>query len=253
MTEAAALSARQVSHRFAASASAVGAEVLRAIDVNIRPGEFVSLVGPSGCGKSTLLRLFAGLISPSSGEILADKQRLAFVFQDATLLPWRTVRENIALPLELAAVEQAIRRARTDESLALIGLTNADGDKFPRELSGGMRMRVSLARALVTHPDVLLLDEPFAALDDLLRQQLNEELLKLWQLQRWTAVFVTHNVSEAVFLSQRVLVMSPRPGTIAAEIDIDLPYPRAANLRTTPAFTAHVERVTRALRSEKPQ
>ncbi|HTN74707.1 MAG TPA: ATP-binding cassette domain-containing protein, partial [Pirellulaceae bacterium] len=177
MPNAAALRASHVSQSFG------GGLVLDDLSLSIAAGEFVSLVGPSGCGKSTLLRLFAGLLAPTAGEITISgtTPRVAFVFQEATLLPWRTVVENIALPLELAGIARDQRMAAVLESLDLIGLTRDDAGKFPRELSGGMRMRVSLARALVTRPDVLLLDEPFAALDDLLRQQLNEELLRLWQ------------------------------------------------------------------------
>ncbi|MCE2447904.1 MAG: ABC transporter ATP-binding protein [Candidatus Latescibacteria bacterium] len=194
-----------------------GVQALRDLDLEISRGQFVSIVGPSGCGKSTFLRLVAGLDQPTSGELRVeghDPLGLAFVFQDATLLPWRSVAHNITLPLEL-------RREAADERVAqtleLVGLTDFAA-AYPAQLSGGMRMRVSIARALVTRPQILLLDEPFGALDEITRQRLNEELLRLWQEDRWTGLFVTHNVSEAVFLSQRVLVMSARPGHLLAAI-----------------------------------
>lgn len=221
-----------------------GTTVLSATNLEIGDGQFVSLVGPSGCGKSTLLRLVAGLEQVSSGKLRIDGKQpgsteappLAFVFQDPTLIPWRTARENVRLPLELrGAVDGEGQRAIT-ESLDLVGLRAEDHAKYPRMLSGGMRMRVSLARALVTRPRVLLLDEPFAALDDILRNQLNEELLGIWRAQQWTALFVTHNVAEAVFLSQRILVMGRNPGRIAADMEVPFDYPRTATLRREVAF-----------------
>lgn len=212
----------------------------------VQEGEFIALLGPSGCGKSTLLRLVAGLMSPTDGTLtvggLAPEdarrgtRRVAFVFQEPNLLPWRTVADNIRLPLELQQVPQHEHSQRIEQSLRLIGLTPDDARKRPRNLSGGMRMRVSLARALVIQPDLLLLDEPFAALDDVLRQQLNEELVRIWLLHKWTAMFVTHNVAEAVFLAQRVLVMSKRPGTIMADIPVPFSYPREPSLRSDPDF-----------------
>ncbi|HEY0981612.1 ABC transporter ATP-binding protein [Schlesneria sp.] len=212
----------------------------------VQRGEFVSLLGPSGCGKSTLLRLFAGLISPTSGQITVagltpedarrTECRVAFVFQEAHLLPWRSVTENIRLPLELLGVPRAEHAELIQNSLRLIGLTDDDAQKPPRSLSGGMRMRVSLARALVTDPELLLLDEPFAALDDVLRQQLNEDLVEIWMRRRWTGVFVTHNVAEAVFLSQRVFVMSKRPGRIIDEVRIPFDFPRGPELRADRDF-----------------
>lgn len=224
----------------------IGRPTLTHVSCSVKTGEFVSLLGPSGCGKSTMLRLVAGLMSPTSGrltigglapdEARRGKHRVAFVFQEPNLLPWRTVAGNIQLPLELQQVPRQARSERIVESLKLIGLTADDSLKRPRSLSGGMRMRVSLARALVTQPDLLLLDEPFAALDDVLRQQLNEELVRIWQLRRWTGLFVTHNVAEAVFLSQRVLVMSKRPGTILVEVPIPFAYPREPGLRAEPEF-----------------
>lgn len=240
------------------SVNAIGVEMrfasgqlgVRDVNLAVRRGELISLVGPSGCGKSTLLRMIAGLISPTSGDLRVDvgDSRTAFVFQDSNLLPWRSVFDNVRLPLELRGVSFAEQQAAVDSSLQLIGLKPNDAVKRPRMLSGGMRMRVSLARALVTHPELLLLDEPFAALDDLLRQQLNEELLRIWTEQRWTGIFVTHNVAEAVFLSQRVLVMSKSPGTFVADIAVPFEHPRASELRSTPEFAKLTGEVSRQLR-----
>lgn len=223
-----------------------GQSVLRDVSLSISAGQFVSLLGPSGCGKSTLLRLIAGLLTPTAGALTVSSlppeqarktsTRMAFVFQDPTLLPWRTVAQNLSLPLELQGVPTTEHAALISSSLRLIGLSDDDARKRPRMLSGGMRMRVSLARALVTSPELLLLDEPFAALDDVLRQQLNEELVRIWREKQWTAVFVTHNVAEAVFLSERVLVMSSRPGTLIADVPIPFPYPRTPELRGTAEF-----------------
>ncbi len=226
---------------------------VRDVNLAVRHGELISLVGPSGCGKSTLLRMIAGLMSPTGGELRvqagsADDSRTAFVFQDSNLLPWRSVFDNIRLPLELRGASFAEQQVAVESSLQLIGLKPDDAAKRPRMLSGGMRMRVSLARALVTHPELLLLDEPFAALDDLLRQQLNEELLRIWAEQRWTGIFVTHNVAEAVFLSQRVLVMSKSPGTFVADIAVPFEHPRDSDLRSTPEFAKLTGEVSRSLR-----
>ena len=231
---------------------------LTEISCAVKAGEFVSLLGPSGCGKSTLLRLFAGLISPTAGQLVVSgmapedarraRCRVAFVFQESHLLPWRTVAENIRLPLELRAVPRLEHEELIRNSLRLIGLTEDDARKPPRSLSGGMRMRVSLARALVTDPELLLLDEPFAALDDVLRQQLNEDLVQIWMRRHWTGLFVTHNVAEAVFLSQRILVMSRRPGRIIAEIAIPFPYPRVPELRADPDFARLCGELSRRLR-----
>ena len=221
------------------------------VDLSVAKGEFVSIVGPSGCGKSTLLRLVAGLRTATSGQLTVDRgepgnsgTKAAFVFQEPNLLPWRTVAGNVRLPLELDgtnaathnASSKADSKALVERTIQLVGLSPEDAAKRPSELSGGMRMRVSLARALVTDPDIMLLDEPFAALDDILRQQLNEELQRLWWSKRWTGLFVTHNVSEAVFLSQRVLVMSRSPGTILETIDVPFEFPRTPELRADPEF-----------------
>ena len=233
-------------------------QVLTGVSCDIQAGQFVSLLGPSGCGKSTLLKLVAGLVSPTDGTLtvqglapeIARRStcRVAFVFQEPNLLPWRTVAENIRLPLELQRVPRQEHRELIENSLRLIGLNLDDSRKRPRSLSGGMRMRVSLARALVTKPDILLMDEPFAALDDVLRQQLNEELVQIWMQYSWTGLFVTHNVSEAVFLSQRVLVMNKRPGTIAADIPVPFPYPRKPELRADPDFARRCGELSLRLR-----
>ncbi|MFK7820731.1 MAG: ABC transporter ATP-binding protein [Planctomycetaceae bacterium] len=228
--------------------------ILRDVDFGIGKGEFVSLLGPSGCGKSTLLRLIAGLIEPTGGSIEVDgkppvvarrsNQNVGIVFQDPVLLPWRTVERNICLPGELTGTPTK----SISDLLRLVGLEPTDANKRPSELSGGMRMRVSLARALVTQPDLFLLDEPFAALDDVLRQQLNEELLRIREQQKCTTVFVTHNVSEAVFLSQRILVLSSGPANIATQIEVPFDYPRESSLKGTPEFAALVQQVSEQLR-----
>lgn len=232
--------------------------ILKDVDCSIHRGEFVAILGPSGCGKSTLLRLVAGLIEQTSGSITVagqdpvlarrSSQRLAYVFQEPNLLPWRSVAANISLPLELRGTSAQDRTRAVDEILSLVGLTKDDAKKRPRNLSGGMRMRVSLARALVTHPDLLLLDEPFAALDDVLRQQLNEELVRIWRDRSWTGLFVTHNVAEAVFLAERVLVMGARPGRIIADIRIPFDYPREPALRADPQFARLCGELSQQLR-----
>ena len=222
---------------------------LHDIDLTVRRGEFVTLVGPSGCGKSTLLRLVAGLVPAAAGalDVASPRRAIAFVFQDPTLLPWRTVHANVRLPLELARRPEAEQRAAADAALALVGLGDFAA-AHPSELSGGMKMRASLARALVARPELLLLDEPFGALDELTRERLDEELLRLWERDRWTALAVTHSVAEAVLLSDRVVVLSPRPGRIVADLPIDLPRPRRAELMATPAFAALTGEVRARLR-----
>ncbi|MEW6750201.1 MAG: ABC transporter ATP-binding protein [Candidatus Latescibacterota bacterium] len=244
------VAARGVGMRFA-----TGVEALASVDLSIQRGQFVSVVGPSGCGKSTLLRLVAGLSTPTSGTLTVDgvppqearrrHQELAYVFQEATLLPWRTVGRNVALPLELRRQRCPERVRRVLEMVGLEGFAGA----FPRHLSGGMRMRVSIARALVTRPDLLLLDEPFGALDEITRQRLNEEVLRLWERERWTGIFVTHNVHEAVFLSHRVLVMSARPGRVVADVPVPFPYPRDPELRASVEFSRLAGEVSHQLRS----
>ena len=225
-----------------------GTVALEEIGFSVRPGEFVSLLGPSGCGKSTVLRLIAGLGEVTAGTVevgglppaAARKGwgEMAYVFQDATLLPWRTVQGNVEFPLELRGVSRARRREEAREALRTVDLLTV-ANEYPRQLSGGMRMRVSIARALSTRPKLLLMDEPFGALDEITRQRLNGELLTIAAMAGWTVIFVTHNVFEAVFLSSRVLVMSRQPGRITGELPIDLPAPRRSEIRTSPAFTAY--------------
>ena len=228
--------------------------VLEQIDLVIDQGEFVSLIGPSGCGKSTLLKLISGLTSPSSGSILVDgmttvhaRKTVSYIFQDATLLPWRTVSRNVGLGLELEHVSRETRKQKVESLIELVGLSHV-AKAYPRQLSGGMKMRVSVARSLATTPRLLLMDEPFGALDEMTRDRLNEELLRLRAEQNWTAVFVTHSVAEAVFLSTRIIVLAPSPGRIAEEITIPLPFPRTSATRENPQFDSFVTEVSRALR-----
>jgi NitT/TauT family transport system ATP-binding protein len=224
-----------------------GLEALHDVDLSVGRGEFVTLLGPSGCGKSTLLRMAAGLSQPTSGELTTSQDaRRAFVFQEPTLMPWNTVHENVALPLALARAPADHIRSRVAEVLELVGLKGFE-NAYPRELSGGMQMRVSIARALVTTPDLLLLDEPFAALDEITRTKLNAELLNLWALKRWTVMFVTHSIYEAVYLSTRVVVMSARPGRIVDELHIPEPHPRTQAFRTTTRFAELCSRLASSL------
>uniref|UniRef100_E6VG74 ABC transporter related protein n=1 Tax=Rhodopseudomonas palustris (strain DX-1) TaxID=652103 RepID=E6VG74_RHOPX len=233
-----------------------GTLALGPVDLDIGRGEFVSLLGPSGCGKSTALRMIAGLTRPSSGRIEVGtasprgrgEHPVGFVFQEPTLMPWASVRHNVALPLKLAHVAGAEIDRRVDEVLARVDLSDF-ADAFPRELSGGMKMRASLARALVTRPDILLMDEPFAALDEITRFRLNDDLLTLWDELQMTVVFVTHSVFESVYLSQRVVVMTPRPGRIAATFDIDAPRSRGEEFRLSADYAARCREVSRALAS----
>jgi NitT/TauT family transport system ATP-binding protein len=224
-----------------------GVAALGPVDIDIKRGEFVSLLGPSGCGKSTALRIIAGLAMPTAGNVeLSPDARIGFVFQEPTLMPWATIRDNVRLPLQLARVPDAQTHARAEAALAQVGLA-AFADAYPRTLSGGMRMRASLARALITHPDVILLDEPFAALDEITRFKLNDDLLALWRGLGKTIIFVTHSVFESVYLSQRVIVMTPRPGCVAAEITLDTPRDRDKDFRTSSAYVAQCRRVSQAL------
>jgi NitT/TauT family transport system ATP-binding protein len=229
-----------------------GVVALGPIDLEVHKGEFVSLLGPSGCGKSTALRLIAGLSAPTSGVVgvahhgVKAGRSIGFVFQEPTLMPWTSVRENVRLPLKLAHVPQGEADARVGQALAQVGLAEFS-DAYPRELSGGMKMRVSLARALVTDPDILLMDEPFAALDEITRFKLNNDLLALWRNLHKTVIFVTHSVFESVYLSQRVIVMTPRPGRLAAEFRIDAPEPRTEEFRTSVEYAAHCRAVSIAL------
>ena len=233
-----------------------GTHALLPVDLTVQQGEFVTLLGPSGCGKSTLLKMVAGLLEPSDGRILLWRRpvreiestghRLSFVFQEATLMPWARVQANVRLPLDLARIERAEADRRVHAALALVGL-----DKFaahlPRELSGGMQMRASIARGLVTEPTLLLMDEPFGALDEITRNKLDGELLDLWQRQKLTVVFVTHSIFEAVYLSNRVVVMAARPGRIVDEVRIDEPYPRPADFRVSTGFSRYAKQLQDSL------
>jgi len=241
---------RDVTKRFRAA----DPPVLQSIDLTIERGEFVTLLGPSGCGKSTMLKLVAGLEPITSGQIQVNgleprhaRRLVSFVFQEATLLPWRTVERNVALALELEARTREDALETTGRLLDLVGLTDV-AQSYPRALSGGQKMRVSIARALATKPRLLLMDEPFAALDEINRDRMNEEILRLREASSWTVLFVTHSVAEAVFLSSRVVILSPHPGRIAHTISVDLPYPRTATLRETPEFDTLVNQASRLLR-----
>ncbi|WP_428941016.1 ABC transporter ATP-binding protein [Fontivita pretiosa] len=233
-----------------------GVVAIERLSLRIAPGEFVAILGPSGCGKSTLLRIIAGLDRPDSGSInviahpaagAPARPQLAFVFQDAHLLPWRHVLGNVQLPLELMRVPRARRRAAALEAIEQVGLGDAI-DRYPAQLSGGMRMRVSLARALVTDPSLLLLDEPFAALDEITRQQLDEQLHQLWRSRGMTVIFVTHSIVEAAFLAQRAVVLSRRPARIVLDHTLALPEQRVAELRGEPSFAAQTRVLLDALR-----
>ena len=226
---------------------ASGVTALDRLDLDVRRGEFVSILGPSGCGKSTAMRIVAGLGAASTGRVAwpAGEARLGFVFQDPTLMPWATIAGNVALPLRLAGREPAKTVTAVLQRVGLAEFANA----YPRELSGGMRMRASIARALVTEPDLLLMDEPFAALDEITRFKLNNDLLALWQELKRTVVFVTHSVFESVYLSQRIVVMTPRPGRVFAELQISAPYPRDESFRTSPEYAGYCREVGDALRA----
>ncbi|PWJ53992.1 NitT/TauT family transport system ATP-binding protein [Quadrisphaera granulorum] len=223
-----------------------GTRALEDVSIDVRAGEFVSVVGPSGCGKSTLLRLAAGLDGATEGEVDVRASTTSFVFQEATLLEWRTARRNVELVGELAGVAAAERRRRAAEALELVGLAGFE-DQHPRSLSGGMRMRVSIARALVAEPQLALFDEPFGALDEITRLKMQTELQRLFQLKGFAAMFITHSISEAVYLSSRVLVMSGRPGRIVDDIEVPWSYPRSPELRYEPEFGRIVGRLSHAL------
>ncbi|HEY2032855.1 MAG TPA: ABC transporter ATP-binding protein [Rhizomicrobium sp.] len=225
-----------------------GTQAITSLDLDVRDGEFLSLVGPSGCGKSTALRIVAGLIAPTTGSVTwpGGKPEIGFVFQEPTLMPWRTALDNARLPLELKGVPRADAEARSKQALARVGLGEF-GQAYPRELSGGMKMRVSIARAIAAEPKLLLMDEPFAALDELTRQALNDDLLKLAREDGITVIFVTHSVYESAYLSDRVVVMTPRPGRIAADIAIAQPSGRTAAYRLTPQFSEAAGKISSAL------
>ncbi len=224
-----------------------GTLALEGVDLTVRAGEFVSVVGPSGCGKSSLLRIASGLESATGGYAQVGANRIGYVFQDPTLLPWRTVSDNVALLAELDRVPKAERYRRAQEAIELVGLTGFE-DQLPRMLSGGMRMRASLARSLSVDPELFLFDEPFGALDEITRERLGDEITELFATRRFAGLFITHSVAEAVYLSTRVAVMSPRPGRIIAEFEVPFEFPRRPEIRYTHAFTDLASRVSEALR-----
>jgi len=235
------------------SDSAGDVEALEDVSLSVENGEFLTLLGPSGCGKSTLLRIMAGLLRPTRGAVYLDgaplsapTREIGYVFQEATLMPWRTVLANIALPLEIAGAPAGEREQRALEMIRLVGLSGFEGAR-PRHLSGGMQQRVAIARALVNRPRILMLDEPFAALDALTRERMNMELLRIWELQRCTVVMVTHNIQEAAFLSSRVLVMSQRPGRLVNEFVIPFGRPRASELMYEEAFVQLTREIRNAI------
>ena len=233
-----------------------GTRALMPVDLTVREGEFITLLGPSGCGKSTLLKMVAGLLAPSNGRLLlwrkpveqieSTDHRLSFVFQEPTLMPWARVQANVRLPLDLAGVPAAEAEPRVRESLAMVGLDKFAGN-LPRELSGGMQMRVSIARGLVTKPTLLLMDEPFGALDEITRNRLDADLLDLWQRKNLSVVFVTHSIAEAVYLSNRVVVMAARPGRVVEEVAIDVPYPRGPGFRVSTEFARYAQQLQDSL------
>jgi NitT/TauT family transport system ATP-binding protein len=227
-----------------------GTQALLPVDLTIEEGEFVTLLGPSGCGKSTLLKMVAGLLEPTDGQLYLWRKpvarldesgrKMAFVFQSPTLMPWASVHTNVRLPLDLAGVRRQEADAQVAEALALVGLSKF-ANALPRALSGGMQMRVSIARGLVTQPDLLLMDEPFGALDEITRHKLDADLLGLWRKKKLTVIFVTHSIHEAVFLSTRVVMMAARPGRVVEEFRIDAPYPRTADFMVSPEFSRYAK------------
>jgi NitT/TauT family transport system ATP-binding protein len=244
MTAAALVSLRNVGKTFAN-----GVVALDGLDLAVREGEFLSLLGPSGCGKSTALRILAGLSEPSAGTVAwrdGTQRELGFVFQEPTLMPWATVRDNVRLPLRLRGEREGAASSRVAAALDGVGLAGF-ADAYPRELSGGMKMRVSIARALVTEPPLLLMDEPFAALDEITRFKLNDDLIALWRALGKTVVFVTHSVFESVYLSTRIVVMTRRPGRVFTELTVDAPHPRDARFRTSAEYAGLCRMASEAL------
>ncbi|MCL2939141.1 MAG: ABC transporter ATP-binding protein [Trichodesmium sp. St16_bin2-tuft] len=229
-----------------------GTVALQDMNLTINQGEFVTIVGPSGCGKSTVLRLIAKLSDVTSGQIESNinqsKNELAFVFQEPALMPWSQVIDNVHLPLKLSGISLKESRKTVQEAINLVGLDGFERS-YPRQLSGGMKMRVSIARALVTRPRIVLMDEPFGALDEMTRSKLNSDLLEVWQKRNWTVVFVTHNIYEAVYLSQRVIVMAARPGRVVADVKIDATYPRSEDFRTWQLCNDYCREISNYFRS----
>lgn len=226
-------------------------QALTDVSLDINKGEFVSLLGPSGCGKTTLLRIIADLLTPTGGKVTVAgetprearlKQRYGIVFQNAVLYDWRTVKKNVMLPLEIMHIPKADRIERAEKMLELVGLKDF-ANHYPKQLSGGMQQRVGIARALAIQPEILLMDEPFSALDEFTREKMHEDLLRIWRKTNKTIVFVTHNIQESVFLSDKVCVLSPHPGRLSALIDIDLPRPRTMELKNTKEFTDYVAKI----------
>jgi NitT/TauT family transport system ATP-binding protein len=250
LAEAAPASAPIVRLEGAGKTFANGTRALGQLDLDVRAGEFLTLLGPSGCGKSTALRLIASLTEPTEGKVVwrapPRPGAIGFVFQEPTLMPWATVAANVALPLKLRGAAAGDIAERVAKALARVGLEDF-GASYPRELSGGMKMRVSIARALVTDPQILLMDEPFAALDEITRFRLNNDLMAVAATLQMTVVFVTHSVFESVFLSNRIVVMTPRPGRVFADLAIDAPYPRNESFRTSPEYAALCRRVSETL------
>ena len=224
-----------------------GTEAVRDVSFTIRKGEFVTVVGPSGCGKSTLLKIASGLLEPTAGRVVVDRDRLGYVFQDATLLPWRTVKGNVELLAELHDVPQEERERVAEEAIQMVGLDGFQGH-YPKSLSGGMKMRASLARTLTLKPPIFLFDEPFGAVDEITREHLNEETQQLFQREGFAGLFITHSIGEAVFMSTRVIVMSARPGRIVAEFEVPFEYPRSPELRFDAGFAKLSGEVSHALR-----
>ena len=224
-----------------------GTHALSETTFDVSPGEFVTVVGPSGCGKSTLLKIASGLNPPTTGKVDVDLTTLGYVFQDATLLQWRTVQRNVELLAELQGMSKESRSARADETIKMVGLAGFE-KKYPKQLSGGMKMRASLARTLVLDPKLFLFDEPFGAVDEITRERLNDEVISLFGRERFAALFITHSISEAVFLSTRVLVMSARPGRIVAEFPVPFDYPRSPDLRFKAEFAELAGQISHELR-----
>ncbi len=225
-----------------------GLHAVANISFEVRPQEFLCVVGPSGCGKSTLLRVLAGLLTPTKGKLAfaGGEPRIGMVFQDSNLMPWRSVRENIILPLELEGIDEKESQSKAQDLIELVGLKGFE-DNLPRDLSGGMAHRVALARSLVHDPDILLLDEPFASLDALTRERMGTELLRIWQAHQKTVIMVTHSISEALFLADRILVLTQRPGSIKLDLDVELPRPRTEEMRYTSEFGKMAKKLKEAI------